>query len=575
MKSEYTLYFSFLLLLVIAGCSQKIDYNDCESNPNLGSLNGGENTQFAELSPVYYNNSLYYSFDAGEDGIGLEVLRTDKGGIEPIVDFLFNDFQLYSTPFLYTDEQGTVSAVFSGRFYNEEYYKIYKSVYLNGFWAKPMMVDLGGELSDNIFPSISPDSRTMYFSSNREGSAGGHDIYYSEKVMNAWSTPMNIGLSINNEFDQLNPVQDESGSLYFSSRDSTNSQTDIYYAIYKNGLYQDAQKLPEPVNSESNEPTFTISNGDIYLSSDREGGCGSFDLYKFQICNSISITGRVYNTDGKAITDGTLKLNDLGSGTSASLYLDSDGRYNKSINESGVYTLSYKSECIDETLVTKPIKAACNPTKPTKYVQDIIIGKKQPVFTFEDYNFPFFSTGYYKPLTTLNLEELKQQLEYGVFNNNKATSYINEPTEIYDQLSPQIDEAIGDATMYIYNLMNRLDSECSAVGESMEIEILGYADPRPIPKGSKYVGPDLSNEAMGIQIKSGATMDNMLLSKLRAYYTALELKKIITKHPKYKELSDKVTWNVKGSGVDKDPDKELLFKRHVSVEIKATLERSL
>jgi hypothetical protein len=170
-------------------------------------------------------------------------------------------------------------------------------------------------------------------------------------------------------------------------------------------------------------------------------------------------------------------------------------------------------------------------------------------------------------MTSLNLEELRQQLSYGIFKGNNKTSYINQPGDIYNKLAPQIDRALEDAQAYLYSSVERLENHCKGIDEIMVIEINGFADPRPIPKASIYAGPTINDMDMGIRIESGAMMDNNLLSSLRAYYTAIELRKSLSKHPRYSEFKDMIVWRVKGKGIDPTPNEDMLYQRHVKVDI--------
>ena len=79
---------------------------------------------------------------------------------------------------------------------------------------------------------IHPDNRTMYFSSNREGSIGGYDIFYSEMDDEGnWGEPVNIGIPINTPED------------------------DVFFIVAGNGRF-------------------------AYMSSEREGGVGMQDIWR-------------------------------------------------------------------------------------------------------------------------------------------------------------------------------------------------------------------------------------------------------------------------------------------------------
>lgn len=102
----------------------------------------------------------------------------------------------------------------------------------NGKWGKAK--NLGSPINtkydeEGIF--LHPDGITMYFSSKREGSMGGYDVYKSEKDKNGnWKTPENIGYPINSTGDDVffvvatNPRY----AFFSSSRVDSKGLQDIY-----------------------------------------------------------------------------------------------------------------------------------------------------------------------------------------------------------------------------------------------------------------------------------------------------------------------------------------------------------
>ena len=56
-------------------------------------------------------------------------------------------------------------------------------------------------------PAISPDSLSLYFTSNRTGGVGGFDMYVSQRasVDGAWGSPVNIA-ALNTTSDEGNPA---------------------------------------------------------------------------------------------------------------------------------------------------------------------------------------------------------------------------------------------------------------------------------------------------------------------------------------------------------------------------------
>jgi len=73
----------------------------------------------------------------------------------------------------------------------------------NGDWTKPKMLNstVNGD-GDNHSPFLASDGKTLYFSSNRDGTLGSNDIWMTKKEgdgWDKWSEPVNLGEEINSE----------------------------------------------------------------------------------------------------------------------------------------------------------------------------------------------------------------------------------------------------------------------------------------------------------------------------------------------------------------------------------------
>ncbi len=112
---------------------------------------------------------------------------------------------------------------------------IYQMDLKGGEWTQPYPI-LGlvnNEGSDEENPFVSHDGSTLYFSSNRDGTIGGYDIFKSEWIEDKgeWGRPVNMGFPINTLDDEVNfelTPSDQSGYLA-SNRLHSNGGYDIYY----------------------------------------------------------------------------------------------------------------------------------------------------------------------------------------------------------------------------------------------------------------------------------------------------------------------------------------------------------
>jgi outer membrane protein OmpA-like peptidoglycan-associated protein len=132
--------------------------------------------------------------------------------------------------------------------------------------------------------SITPDGKTIYFASDRQGGQGGLDIYKTEMVGNGtWSPPVNLGPSINSKADEDAPfIHPDQKTLFFTSNGHNSmGGRDIFMSKLIGKAWTTPENMGYPVNTTANDNYFTlIADGTrAYFSSDRKGGLGDQDIY--------------------------------------------------------------------------------------------------------------------------------------------------------------------------------------------------------------------------------------------------------------------------------------------------------
>lgn len=91
-------------------------------------------------------------------------------------------------------------------------------------------------LSNEIYPMLSPDGKSLYFSSDGLYGVGGYDLYVSswdEDIQN-WSDPVNMGFPYSSAYDDFLYVSDESEGLVFfaSNRECPADSVWVYVLEY-------------------------------------------------------------------------------------------------------------------------------------------------------------------------------------------------------------------------------------------------------------------------------------------------------------------------------------------------------
>lgn len=157
----------------------------------------------------------------------------------------------------------------------------------NGNWKSPKGIS-GKLLSKYKETTIAfnKDGNELFFVSNRPGTIGGMDIFYSKlDEKDKWTEPMNMGSAINTIYDEegvyWNPAEDK---LYFSSQGHNSMGGFDVFVIERdeNGMWSTPLNLGYPINTPNDDIFFKMEEGNkqAYYSSVRDNGFGGKDLYK-------------------------------------------------------------------------------------------------------------------------------------------------------------------------------------------------------------------------------------------------------------------------------------------------------
>lgn len=162
-----------------------------------------------------------------------------------------------------------------------------------GKWTTPQLMPRPvSSKSWESQPSISPDGNTIYFSSNRAGSVGKKDLWFTNrKPDGSWEIPQNMGEILNSIGDEKAPFMHPDGvTLYFLSDGHQGlGYEDIFISRkQEDGSWSKPKNLGFPINTKSSEgPIFVSLDGKTaFFSSDNKdylGAQGRMDIYKFEL----------------------------------------------------------------------------------------------------------------------------------------------------------------------------------------------------------------------------------------------------------------------------------------------------
>ena len=182
-------------------------------------------------------------------------------------------------------------------------------------------------------PSVSSDGKTIYFASDMPNGYGGFDIYKANiNDDGSLGEPVNLGQKVNTEGQEMFPYISDNGTLYFSSNGHLGlGGLDVFHTKEIDGKIAPIRNIGIPVNSNADDFAFHLDEetGEGFVSSNREGGVGSDDIYaikKLQPLCDVLITATVTDIKtGKPLNAATVTLNDEQGNKVVSKVTNTDG----------------------------------------------------------------------------------------------------------------------------------------------------------------------------------------------------------------------------------------------------------
>ncbi len=219
---------------------------------------------------------------------------------------------------------------------------LYISYLTKNGWSEPQ--NLGRNVNSEFWestPSLSPDKKDLYFSSNVPGGFGGKDIWVCHRNENGqWEEPLNLGPEINTPGDESTPfIHADNRTLYFNSNghDCYSDKPDIFVTRkIANGKWSKPENLGYPVNTIDDEGSLIVAadGKTAYYSSDRSDTKGGLDIYTFELrqdlrpLKTLWVKGKVFDAKTKEGLPSSVELTDVKTREVVSkLQTDEDGNY--------------------------------------------------------------------------------------------------------------------------------------------------------------------------------------------------------------------------------------------------------
>ncbi|WP_394751147.1 OmpA family protein [Spongiimicrobium salis] len=259
--------------------------------------------------------------------------------------------------------------------------KIYSAIKKDGEWITNRNLRINSDYFSTGHPFVSPERKRIYYTSDRPGGYGGTDIYYSEIHDRGGIGPsINAGPVINTEGNEMFPFINAEGTLFFSSDGHVGfGQMDVFSTVSDDqGKLIDVINLGRPINSSSDDfGYFAFEDGiNGYISSNREGGQGGDDIYKFEFTPSLSVEGIVRDGVNYQPLDSVMitLIDQVTNKKIADVLTDKDGHYKMFVNRKANYmieavrkthphkfiyfnthTISRKTRIVQQDIILEPV----------------------------------------------------------------------------------------------------------------------------------------------------------------------------------------------------------------------------
>lgn len=272
--------------------SQKKDYYKVK---NLDAVN----TAYADYGPAYSNSELYFASSRANSKLYeasgtpfTDLYQVDTNGANVDVSTLkalpeginMNDVNTGAITFSPDGKLMIFTRGNTGKKKGAKDCDLFLSRFRNGAWMPATPINVNTPDYWESTPSLSPDGRTLYFSSNRKGGYGGLDLYSAQMDSRGrFGKVKNLGPDINTAGDELFPYVAENGKLYFSSDGHPGyGMLDMYVVNRANGKNV-VTNLGPTMNSTSDDFGIFLFKPDRgFFTSNRDGGKGDDDIYTFK-----------------------------------------------------------------------------------------------------------------------------------------------------------------------------------------------------------------------------------------------------------------------------------------------------
>jgi TolB protein len=152
-------------------------------------------------------------------------------------------------------------------------YDIWLSRRIASRWSEPEPVPFNSPGRD-FDPAFTADGRYVYFCSDRPGGAGGDDLWRVPVSVSGFGAPEHLGASVNSGANEWAPMMSPDGRTLLFSSDGLGGagRMDLFTARLADGRFDTARALPGDINTGQDEfdATFLADGGSVVFSRARD-----------------------------------------------------------------------------------------------------------------------------------------------------------------------------------------------------------------------------------------------------------------------------------------------------------------
>ncbi len=364
-----------------------------DGNPNFNPVISGDKSALVFMSGLAFYDAIFYSKKEGEDW-------SPPVNLTPQVQ---SDGDLYTAGLSF---EGNQLLLAKDDNFNSDIYT--SKLQDDGTWttAEKLNKNINTKYWES-HATITPDDKTLYFTSNRKDGYGGLDIYKSEwdETLGDWGPAINLGPTINTQFNEDTPYITEDGkTLYFSSQGHKNmGGFDIFFStLGEDNEWSKPINVGFPLNTTDDDIHFVpVNNGinALYTLYDPEGGVGEEDIYWIIIYSDknpreVDVKGVVTLLDKPEDYDNELKISVVDKADKQAVSVltanPEDGVFSYKTKDPGDYQLIFEGEGYQSSTKEITLPADYSLTQITVDATLIpaveIITLRTIFFDFDDYS---------------------------------------------------------------------------------------------------------------------------------------------------------------------------------------------